>query len=96
MFTHCLFGALMTRIGDWPCGPATKMSIVSLLEEANAMRPSGPLLAAPRAPRTLVMTLAASPMPLVEKISGQLERKDEMKKTREPSADQRGPIEVLR
>jgi hypothetical protein len=67
------------------------MSIVSLLEEANAMRPSGPLLAAPRAPRTLVMTLAASPTPLVEKISGKLERKEEMKKTRLPSADQRGP-----
>ena len=46
---------------------------------------------APRAPRTLVMTLAASPTPLVEKISGKLERKEEMKKTRLPSADQRGP-----
>jgi len=37
------------------------------------------------------MTLAASPTPLVEKISGKLERKEEMKKTRLPSADQRGP-----
>ena len=61
VFTHCMLGALMTRVGDWPCGPATKMSIVPLLEEANAMRPSGPLLAAPSAPRTLVMTFAASP-----------------------------------
>ena len=61
VFTHCMLGALITRVGVWPCGPATKISIVPLLEEAKAMRPSGPLLAAPSAPRTLTITLAASP-----------------------------------